>query len=92
VIPPGETPRVDPARPSPRGRGAATVVLLSLALCASAQGPSDQQPVIPVFEEPLHRLVLERPPVRVLDVQVLPGTTSLYHLHTDPIFLTRDAE
>jgi quercetin dioxygenase-like cupin family protein len=34
----------------------------------------------------MHRLVLERPPVRVLDVQVQPGATSLYHLHTDPIF------
>lgn len=34
----------------------------------------------------MHRLVLERAPVRVLDVQVPPGATSLSHLHTDPIF------
>lgn len=34
----------------------------------------------------MHSLVLERLPVRVLDVQVPVGGTSLYHLHTDPIF------
>ncbi len=34
----------------------------------------------------MHRLVLERLPVRVLDVQVPVGGTSLYHLHSDPIF------
>ena len=34
----------------------------------------------------MHQLVLERLPVRVLDVQVPVGGTSLYHLHSDPIF------
>ena len=34
----------------------------------------------------MHRLMLESLPVRVLDVQVPVGGTSLYHLHTDPIF------
>jgi len=34
----------------------------------------------------MHRLVLESLPVRVLDVQVPVGGTSLFHLHTDPIF------
>ncbi len=32
----------------------------------------------------MHRLVLESLPVRVLDVQVPVGGTSLSHLHTDP--------
>ena len=41
---------------------------------------------MPVYEEAMHRLVLERAPVRVLDVQVPPGGTSHYHLHSDPIF------
>jgi len=61
-------------------------VILSLVLCAVVEGASAQQPVIPVYEEPMHRLVLARLPVRVLDVQVPPGATSLYHLHNDPIF------
>jgi len=61
-------------------------VILSLVLCAVVEGASAQQPVIPVYEEPMHRLVLDRTPVRVLDVQVPPGATSLYHLHSDPIF------
>lgn len=66
--------------------GAASIVILFLALGAAAQPTNVQQPVVPVYEEPMHRLVLERAPVRVLDVQVPAGATSLYHLHTDPIF------
>lgn len=66
--------------------GAASIVILFLALGAAAQPTNVQQPVVPVYEEPMHRLVLERAPVRVLDVRVPAGATSLYHLHTDPIF------
>lgn len=69
-----------------RSRGAASVLLLSLSLGGSAACSREQDPVVPVFEEAMHRLVLERLPVRVLDVQVPVGGTSLYHLHTDPIF------
>jgi hypothetical protein len=45
-----------------------------------------EEEVVPVYMEPLHRLVFESAPVRVLDVQLQPGDTSLYHLHEDPIF------
>lgn len=45
--------------------------------------PADE--VTPVFREPRHRLVLESPLVRVLDVRIPPGDTSGYHLHADPM-------
>jgi mannose-6-phosphate isomerase-like protein (cupin superfamily) len=45
-----------------------------------------EETVVPVYEEPMHRLVLDREPVRVLDVGLEPDETSLYHLHEDPIF------
>jgi quercetin dioxygenase-like cupin family protein len=54
----------------------ATVGTLTLA----AQGLAAQDPV-PVHREPRHRPVWEDGPVRVLDVRIPPGDTSLYHIH-----------
>jgi len=44
-----------------------------------------QETVVPVYEEPHHRMVFESPSTRILDVQVRPGETSLYHTHDSPI-------
>ena len=41
--------------------------------------------VVPVHEEPRHRLVFDSPGTRVLDVQIPPGDTTLFHTHSDPI-------
>jgi quercetin dioxygenase-like cupin family protein len=41
----------------------------------SAQAP------VPVHQEPRHRLVWEDGPVRVLDVRIPPGDTTLFHIH-----------
>lgn len=38
-----------------------------------------------VHEEPRHRLVHETPDLRVLDVQIQPGDTTLFHTHDAPI-------
>lgn len=38
-----------------------------------------------VHEEPRHRLVYETPDLRVLDVQIQPGDTTLFHTHDTPI-------
>ncbi len=57
----------------------ATLVVLVLSNAALAQE------VVPVHEEPRHQLVLERGSVRVLDVQIPPGDTTLYHTHSSPI-------
>ena len=41
---------------------------------------------MPVYQEPYHKLVLEKPEARVLNVQVEPGDTSLFHIHANNIF------
>lgn len=50
--------------------------------------PLAAQRVVPVHEEPRHKLVYEGGGLRVLDVQIAPGDTSLYHLHATPILYT----
>lgn len=55
-----------------------TRLLFSLSLIAQ----------VPVREEPLHKPVLENQYVRLLDVWMQPGDTSLYHIHATPsVFL-----
>ncbi len=61
-------------------------VIVAILVGGSIAVSCAEEKVVPVYEEPLHRMVFEREPVRVLDVQLRPGDTSLYHLHEDPIF------
>ena len=49
------------------------------------------QTPLPVYREPRHRLVLEDGPVRVLDVQIAPGDTTLFHIHDTPFLAVRIA-
>lgn len=42
-----------------------------------------QEPV-PMHEEPRHRLVLTHQQLRVMDVQIRPGDTTLFHVHDVP--------
>jgi len=60
-----------------------TSLLCLVLLIGACNGSPD---AVPVFEEPLHRLVLERPEARVLDVQMEPDDTSLFHIHAHDIF------
>jgi len=39
---------------------------------------------VPVREEPHHKLVLQNDYVRLLDVYIKPGDTTLYHIHVAP--------
>ena len=56
-------------------RQAATAVLLIAAwVTVSAQ-------VVPVGQEPHHRIVYEDASLRVLDVNIPPRTTTLHHSH-----------
>lgn len=64
------------------------LALLSLVLVAPrlvAQTP------VPVYQEPHHHLVLEAGPVRVLDVRIPPGDTTLFHIHDTPFLAVRIA-
>jgi uncharacterized cupin superfamily protein len=40
---------------------------------------------VPVYEEPRHRQIFKSGSTRILELIVLPGDTSLFHTHEDPI-------
>jgi len=61
-------------------------LILSILLVLPIDYSWAQEKAVPVYEEPMHRMVLERDQVRVLDVQIPAGATSLYHIHSAPIF------
>src|SRR5947207_7441111 len=41
---------------------------------------------VPVRFEPRHKVALENEFIRLLDVRILPGDTSLFHIHQAPSF------
>lgn len=45
--------------------------------------------VVPVRDEPHHKVTLENEYVRLIDVDLPPGDTTLYHLHTAPSVVVR---
>ncbi|MFP3948124.1 MAG: cupin domain-containing protein [Gemmatimonadota bacterium] len=66
--------------------------LVSAPLLVAQEGddegvPPDERVVI-VYEEPRHRLVVDGGEYKVLDVQILPGDTTLWHRHDSPILYT----
>ncbi len=61
------------------------VVTLTLLALVAILGAQQDDKVVPVHQEPRHHLVFESPGTRILDVQIPPGDTTLYHTHTDPI-------
>ena len=61
-------------------------IVLPLALVSRstvAQDRSAAVVAVPVFQEPRHHVVFENALVRVLDVRIPSGDTTLYHLHAD---------
>ncbi len=54
-----------------------------LLLLVNTTGAFAQAPV-PMHEEPRHRLVLTHQQVRVMDVKINPGDTTLFHVHDVP--------
>ncbi|MEO6064688.1 MAG: hypothetical protein ABIP49_02755 [Lysobacterales bacterium] len=60
---------------------------LFLAAQTAAEAPA-QSDVVPVEQEPRHRLALEDQYIRLFDVRVPPGDTTLYHTHQrDSIYI-----
>lgn len=49
------------------------------------------QSPVPVYREPRHRMVWEEGAVRVLDIQIAPGDTTLFHIHDTPMLYVRVA-
>jgi hypothetical protein len=58
---------------------AAALFILSIDAIAA-------DPVVSVYEEPRHRLMQDGENHRVLDLEVAPGDTTLFHVHDQPIF------
>lgn len=56
-------------------------------LLAFVVGPSiaGAQDAVPVHREPRHRLVLDSTRFRILDVQIVPGDTTRFHIHDTAI-------
>jgi uncharacterized cupin superfamily protein len=47
--------------------------------------PPSGDRVVPVYEEPRHRQIFRSGTTRILELIVLPGDTSLFHSHEDPV-------
>src|SRR5687767_8693 len=45
-----------------------------------------QTPIMAVHQEPHHRQVFQRGPMRILDLQVPPGDVSWFHTHEWPVY------
>jgi quercetin dioxygenase-like cupin family protein len=77
--------------PSVLGQLSGLVRGVSLALLATVLikvGEAEAQRVVMVYEEPRHRLVFEDRDIKLLDVQIQPGDTTLHHTHDSPILYT----
>ena len=58
--------------------------LLLLTLLTVARTGAAGPAVVPVYEEPRHRLVYEKGNIRIINVSIPAGDTSLYHHHQNP--------
>jgi hypothetical protein len=61
----------------------ATTRFIVMLLLVSTSRVFAQEPV-PMHEEPRHRLVLTHQQLRVMDVRIRPGDTTLFHVHDVP--------
>ena len=62
----------------------AGVVVVGCVWLVRLSGQSAEK-IVPVHEEPRHRLVFDSPGTRILDINVPPGDTTLFHTHSNPI-------
>jgi hypothetical protein len=56
-------------------------LVMGMPAAAGAQAPAAAQKPVPVFEEPRHHLIVDTPTLRILDIQIPPGDTTLFHMH-----------
>jgi len=90
------------AHPAPQRRGARTSCalavfgMLACGVALAGQSPTPwqpadaagngQTPIMPVHQEPHHRQVFQRGPMRILDLQIPPGDVSWFHTHEWPVY------
>jgi quercetin dioxygenase-like cupin family protein len=63
-------------------RAVLAAAMVAAGISVAAQ---DTDRIVPVYEEPRHRQVFKSGTTRILELIVLPGDTSLFHTHEDPI-------
>ncbi len=70
-------------------RAGSFVVVMGLVAgmpaAAGAQAPATAEKTVPVFQEPRHHLIVDTAPLRILDIQIPPGDTTLFHTHDSPM-------
>jgi quercetin dioxygenase-like cupin family protein len=62
-----------------------SIIVVAFCSMTVLAGSAQDDKVVPVHQEPRHRLVFDSPGTRILDVQIPPGDTTLFHTHSDPI-------
>lgn len=62
-----------------------TFLLTSCSGKADKKGTSNSE-FVEVYEEPRHQLVFEHKDFKILDIQIIPGDTTLFHRHKNPMF------
>lgn len=60
------------------------LLLLTLTITVTFPQAFAEPTAVPVYEEFRHRLIFEKDHVRVINVNIPPGDTSLYHIHDVP--------
>src|SRR5688500_2674766 len=59
--------------------------LLATSVVLTSARATQNEKIVPVHQEPRHQLVFERPGTKILNVQIPPGDTTLFHTHSHPI-------
>ena len=67
-----------------RNKGRLMVVASAIAAAVTLNARQEDT-IVPVHQEPRHHLVFENAAARILDIQIPPGDTTLFHTHSDPI-------
>ena len=68
------------------------LIVLSWYCVAFASAANQVSKAVPIEKEPRHKLILDNNQVRIFDVRIPAGDTSLYHTHlADSIFVTISA-
>jgi hypothetical protein len=60
-------------------------VMTFLIAGAIYSGSVQAQEGVPIHEEPFHQLVERQNNMRILNIQIPPGQTTLYHIHARPV-------
>lgn len=63
-----------------------TLAALIVVILVTANSWAADDPIVPVHEEPRHRLLRDTRNWRILELLIPAGDTTLYHTHSSPIF------